>query len=1504
MEMAPGNAMAGNNTADLSSSNTVSDRSSDDFTALKNAALAQLKHKQRSRVMVLPSEEGGGAVKVLVPKKLSRAESRAVLKSMWREEDDTDVQHMLERIKARMERVGLPQPTVEVRYHNVSVETSAVVGDRRIPTLVRTVTSKVENVVGSRNRLRYAIIDNVSGILRPGRLTLLLGPPGSGKSVLLRTLAGRMRKLNNVQVSGEITYNGKTFDQFIPERSAAYISQVDNHFGELTVRETLEFSARCQTAGFQKAMLSAIEEREQELGIDPEPEVAAFMRATAFGQKNNVQVELVLRLLGLDICADTIVGNHMLRGISGGQKKRVTTGEMVVGPIKALFADEISTGLDSNTTFNIVKSLRAFCHVQQATFLIGLLQPAPETYDLFDDVMLISSGRICYHGPLDQVLPLFESLGFACPMRKGVADFLQEVTTSTDQKKYWSSSAVPYSFVTVKTIEATYQATPMYLDMQAELSRDSKAGAAPKAAPAATNGHVGSRPTGTVTAQKISRVAGSAGGDALQHSKYGATYWQLCKLLFWRAHALAWRNKLFIYVRTFQICLMSFVVATLFIQTPKESVEDGNLFLGVMFFGSIYMLIGGMSEMHLLTERLSVFYRQREMNFYPGWAFALPTFVFRLPYAVLDAALWCLISYWAVGFDNSVRFLMYFFLMFLIEIWAVSLFQALAAIAKDDTIASAAGSTLLLILMNTGGFIISKPAIPPWYIGAFWSNPWSYFTIGMAVNEMTGESWQHSNPATGAPNLGVEVLESRGFGTQYWWVWLSVGVAFASTFINLAAFVAACTFLSGPSRSALLTEEDLGEVELNRGVDTARSALAKKTITGESLKISRSTTDLELGKFSVVTNGDKPAHSASNGSLAAASGKEVAAYAGTGIRGYTTALPFEPLVFTFKDVSYSVPMPEGVEAKVIVTEGPHAGQLRLLDRISGAFKPGVLCSLMGASGAGKTTLMDVLAGRKTGGTISGEMYIKGFPKEQRTFARVTGYVEQEDSHLPQTTVREALMFSANLRLPTTVDAATRAKFVDEMMELVELDRLRDAYVGVLGANGLSLEQRKRLTIAVELVANPSIVFMDEPTTGLDARAASIVMQAVRNTVNTGRTVVCTVHQPSIDIFESFDELLLLKPGGQCIYFGPLGRESCRLINFFSSVPGVEKIRPRYNPANWLLEVTATHREEVLGLDFTQVYKDSQLAREMAGQIEKLHQPSAADHPLTYGELNVTTPFYQFQINLQRNFAMYWRNPAYNLSRLIVTLAVAFLFGSLFWDQGMDRSTAAGVVNVCGVLYAATLFVGATNAMTVQHVASMQRSVSYRERAAGMYGALPFSLAQLLVEVPYLLIQGAFFCCIAYFMIHFEYTAAKFFLFYLFFVLTLGYFTLMGIMNAMLTPNVALSNLLTSFLFGFWNLMSGFLIPQSRIRGWWIWMYWINPVTWTLYGLVDSQLGDVDNEYLTDYAGNSVPISLYVEDTFGYKYSMLGVCVAVLAGFCLVFAASAAIAFKRLSFLHR
>lgn len=216
---------------------------------------------------------------------------------------------------------------------------------------------------------------------------------------------------------------------------------------------------------------------------------------------------------------------------------------------------------------------------------------------------------------------------------------------------------------------------------------------------------------------------------------------------------------------------------------------------------------------------------------------------------------------------------------------------------------------------------------------------------------------------------------------------------------------------------------------------------------------------------------------ATDGSAAVAAGSGVVGGESTESRR-GMVLPFKPLSLSFHNVNYYVDMPAEMKA-----EGATGDKLQLLRNVTGAFQPKVLTALVGVSGAGKTTLMDVLAGRKTGGYIEGDVRVSGYPKVQETFARIAGYCEQNDIHTPQVTVHESLLYSAWLRLPQEVGKDVREEFVEEIMELVELDALRDALVGLPGVNGLSTEQRKRLTIAVELVANPSIIFMDEPTSG-------------------------------------------------------------------------------------------------------------------------------------------------------------------------------------------------------------------------------------------------------------------------------------------------------------------------------------------------------------------------------------------------------------------------------------
>ncbi|KAF5936343.1 hypothetical protein HYC85_027472 [Camellia sinensis] len=1294
----------------------------DDEDALKWAALEKLPTYQRIQRGILIEEQGHA--REIDIKNLGVVERKNLLERLVKIAEDDNEKFLL-KLKKRIDRVGIDLPTIEVRFEHLNVDAEAYVGGRALPTILNFSINLFEgflnylHVLPSRKK-PLSILHDVSGIIKPGRMTLLLGPPSSGKTSLLLALGGKLD--SDLKVSGKVTYNGHGMNEFVPQRTSAYISQHDLHIGELTVRETLAFSARCQGVGARYDMLTELARREKEANIKPDPDLDIYMKAVSLeGQRANVVTDYVLKILGLEVCADTMVGDEMVRGISGGQKKRVTTGEMLVGPARALFMDEISTGLDSSTTYQIVNSIKQSIHILQGTAVISLLQPAPETYDLFDDIILLSDGQIVYEGPHENVLEFFECMGFKCPERKGVADFLQEVTSKKDQEQYWAKRDGPYNFVTVNEFAEAFLSF-----------------------------HVG-RKLGDELGVPFDKAKSHPA--ALTTKKYGVSKKELLKALVSREYLLMKRNSFFYIFKFTQLIIMAFIAMTIFLRTemPKKTRADGTVFMGALFYSIMMVMFNGFAELAMTILKLPTFYKQRDLLFFPAWAYSLPTWILKIPITFVEVGIWVFTTYYVIGFDPNVGrlFKMYLLLLFINQM-ASGMFRLIGALGRNMIVANTFGSFALLGVLVLGGFILSRENIKKWWIWGYWASPLMYAQNAIAVNEFLGSSWRHV-PANSTESLGVIVLKSRGIFSEAYWYWIGVGASIGYIFLFNSLFTLALAYLNPFGKpQAILTEETMAERNAYKTREIELSSRGKRlSERGDEVQRSASSTSVtsRVGNISEVSQNRK--------------------------RGMV--LPFEPLSITFDDVRYAVDMPQEMKAQGIPED-----RLELLKGVSGAFRPGVLTALMGVSGAGKTTLMDVLAGRKTGGYIEGRITISGYPKKQVTFARVAGYCEQTDIHSPHVTVYESLQYSAWLRLPSDVDSASKKMFVDEVMELVELTPLKEALVGLPGVNGLSTEQRKRLTIAVELVANPSIIFMDEPTSGLDARAAAIVMRTVRNTVDTGRTVVCTIHQPSIDIFDAFDE----------------------------GINGISKIKAGYNPATWMLEVTSAAQEAALGVNFAEVYKNSDLYRE----------------------------------------------------------------------------TQQDIFNAMGSMYAAVLFLGVQNAGSVQPIVAIERTIFYRERAAGMYSALPYAFGQVVIELPYIFVQTLIYGVIVYTMIGFEWTVAKF-LWYLFFMyFTLLYFTFYGMMTVAVTPNHNIASVVSSAFYALWNLFSGFIIPKTRIPVWWRWYYYICPVSWTLYGLVASQFGDIQEKLLdTDET-----VEEFVRNYFDFKHDFVGYVAIIIAGIAVLF----------------
>lgn len=341
------------------------------------------------------------------------------------------------------------------------------------------------------------------------------------------------------------------------------------------------------------------------------------------------------------------------------------------------------------------------------------------------------------------------------------------------------------------------------------------------------------------------------------------------------------------------------------------------------------------------------------------------------------------------------------------------------------------------------------------------------------------------------------------------------------------------------------------------------------------------------------------------------------------------------------------------------------GQLHLLNDVSGIVRPGHLTALMGSSGAGKTTLLDVLARRKTLGKVEGRIFLNNEALIQ-DFERITGYCEQLDIHQPAVTVREAMQFSAYLRQDAYVPKKEKDDYVEQIIKLLEMEDIADAQIGnVDDGVGISVEERKRLTIGMELVAKPKLLFLDEPTSGLDSQSSFNIVRFIRKLADAGWPVLCTIHQPSAVLFEHFDHLLLLVRGGRTAYHGEIGPNARIMIDYFESKGG-PKFSSDANPAEYILEVVGAGTSfKGKTQDWATIWENSDEAKALQAELDAIYQ--VADPQPKRKAYTYATGFWtQFKLVHKRMALAYWRSPDYNLGRWISVMITALFNGFTYW----------------------------------------------------------------------------------------------------------------------------------------------------------------------------------------------------------------------------------------------
>ncbi|KAF0720518.1 Aste57867_237 [Aphanomyces stellatus] len=1197
---------------------------------------------------------------------------------------------------------------------------------------------------------RY-ILRDITGTLKPGTMTLVLGPPQCGKTALLKSIAGvfhfKGEGATSPHTSGTITYNGRGPHEIHVEDCVTFVGQTDEHIPTLTVRETLEFAHACRG-----------------------PSESDAWRTSA---------PAILDAIGLASCANTRVGNEMIRGISGGQRRRVSLGEMLTGRSSILLLDEFTTGLDTTVALDLTKKLRDMCSMLNYTLVCTLLQPPPEVFALFDNVVLLHDGHVAYSGTRAHAVDYFGSIGFFCPPRVDVAEFIQQVTT--DLGPTYRQHDAPSSTNEIPTTPEAFYKT-------------FEAAAFP---------------------HKLSDVPVNAGASAapMPH-KFRKTIGAQFALVFARQIKLVGRDKRFNKVRVGQNSVFGLIIGSLFWQmgtTPAATISKAGLFFLTILFTSVITI----SNIAYTIEVRNIYIKQSYFQFYPAVVYALSESILEFVATLVQVFLFTSTSYWMCGFSNAdggTHYGLYYTIVFLNSVSICQLFKCCGAVASTKTTGLIAAASLIFIELVFSGYAVHESVFPIGLKWLYWLNPASWAYRALFQNEFASPLAAYDAPH---PFLRFRM------GNYYMALMgVSQDLSYrANAVLYLVSFYIAMI---------------------------AATALAYHVLKHEPHRASSSLRPPKA-KFALMAPRERRAS----------------------VQLVATEHPvdFTPTTLSFRHLHYHVPVTSTSQGKNKYTT------VELLHDIHGHFRPHTLTALMGSSGAGKSTLLDVLAGRKNSGKVTGELFLNGqtmTSADQRRF----GYVEQSDLHCMKTTVGEAFEFSARLRLPESAQRNAKT-IIQSTVALLELKPERDKMLSLLSG-----EQMKRVTIGVELVANPSVLFLyvgyfkDEPTSGLAVHAANVVMEAVKRIALAGRTVICTIHQPSLALFELFDDLILLQTGGRQVYCGPLGAESSDLLEYFESVSRlIRKCDETENPATYMLEVMPKHPD----IDFAAVYTASTLCQRNLKAIDAMAQQGVGTPVVIKSSEGVhggfaTSFVTQFRLVLSRMVKKYWRTTEYSFGRVGVALFVSLVLGFLFSSNGLGYT--GDVDSQMGLVFIAPLFMGVISVITGLPVVDSERMVYFREHASGMYAPLPYSLAVGLVELPYVVVNSTVFVVVFYNMVGLYATADAFaWFFVLFFFYTL-YATYLGQFLVIALPDLRTATVVSGALNSIFSIFSGFFIHRDDIPAAWKLLYWISPLHYMMEGVMVTQFFQNNHNVTLGSASTGalsptpVTVAAHVEGQFG------------------------------------
>ncbi|NXU96064.1 ABCG2 protein, partial [Cettia cetti] len=572
-------------------------------------------------------------------------------------------------------------------------------------------------------------------------------------------------------------------------------------------------------------------------------------------------------------------------------------------------------------------------------------------------------------------------------------------------------------------------------------------------------------------------------------------------------------------------------------------------------------------------------------------------------------------------------------------------------------------------------------------------------------------------------------------------------------------------------------------------------------------------------------------------------------------------------VLTFHNICYRVKTKTGFLCFQKTTKK------EVLRDVNGIMKPG-LNAILGPTGSGKSSLLDILAARKDPKGLSGDILINGAP-QPANFKCTSGYVVQDDVVMGTLTVRENLKFSAALRLPKSVKEQEKNERVNQIIKELGLSKVADSKVGTQFTRGVSGGERKRTNIGMELITNPAILFLDEPTTGLDASTANAVLLLLKRMSKQGKTIIFSIHQPRYSIFRLFDSLTLLA-AGRVLYHGP----AQEAIGHFQSLG--YQCEPFNNPADFFLDVingdstavamnkaeesnTAESPEEhseydkTLAEQLAEKYSNSAYYRETKAHLESLSSGNKKKTKGLFRQITYANSFlHQLKWVSRRTFKNLIGNPQASIAQLLITALLGLIVGAIYF--GIENNSA-GIQNRVGAMFFLT-----TNqcfsSVTAVELFIVEKKIFIHEYISGYYRTSAYFIAKLMADlIPVRTMPSIIFTCIVYFMLGkygLKPTAEAFFI--MMFTLMMVSYTATSMALAIATGQsvASIANLLMTVTFVFMIIFSGLLVNLTSIMSW---LSWLKYFSIPRYGMTALQINEFTGLNFCGSSNNTVSSSV-------------------------------------------